>query len=236
VAQRTQLIFSESPGSLPATYELPANLDLELSSVVARYNGATAAAAFIPVLEVLSQDERLVARIRIDQEYAIGDTGVNTWAPFLRRRLPASLAEVSAKVERTSDQSIPNLTVTPVVFDTTLFTHGGMALNAGNDGLVVPAGGAGRYHVHGGVLWDVDPNGFRAVILTVNDDFRADHQIPSVIGAFNTEIVVGLIDDLAVGDVVKMQVNQQSGVAINILGSAAGVRVWLGAARLPSAP
>jgi len=90
VPQKVQLIFSENPGSLPATYDLPPSLDLVLSSVVARFNGAGAAAAFIPVLEVLSQDDRLMARVRPDQEFAVGDTGVVTFAPFLRRQAAAA--------------------------------------------------------------------------------------------------------------------------------------------------
>jgi len=83
---KVQLIFSEMPGEIPASYQLPAGLDLVLSSVVARFNGAAAAATFIPVLEVLSQDGRLIARVRPDQEFAVGDTGVVTYAPFLRRQ------------------------------------------------------------------------------------------------------------------------------------------------------
>lgn len=82
MAKRVELIFSENPGSLPADYRLPAGLELVLSSVVARFNGAGAAGAFLPTLEVLSQDGKLMARVRPDQEFAVGDTGVVTYAPF----------------------------------------------------------------------------------------------------------------------------------------------------------
>lgn len=85
-SQPVQLIYSDDPGALPAVYTLPPGLNLELSSVVARINGSGAAATFVPVLEVLSQDDKLMARVRCDQEFAAGDTGVVTWAPFLRRR------------------------------------------------------------------------------------------------------------------------------------------------------
>lgn len=85
MAQRVQLIFTENPGGLPATYQLPPGLDLELASVVARINGAAASDTFIPVLEALSSDDKVMARVRIDQEFAVGDTGVVTFAPFLRR-------------------------------------------------------------------------------------------------------------------------------------------------------
>jgi len=92
VAERVQLINQENPGTLPAVYQLPPGLDLVLSSVVARFNGAAAAATFIPVLEVLSQDDKLMARVRPDQEFAVGDTGVVTFAPFLRRQAAAAAA------------------------------------------------------------------------------------------------------------------------------------------------
>lgn len=80
--QRVQLIYTDNPGALPAVYPLPSGLDLELASVVARIDGTAAAATFVPVLEVLSQDDKLMARVRPDQEFAAGDTGVVTYAPF----------------------------------------------------------------------------------------------------------------------------------------------------------
>lgn len=82
MASPVQLIFRESPGALPADYQVPAGSEFELSSVVARFNGAGAAATFMPVLEVLSQAGNLIARVRPDQEFAVGDTGVVTYAPF----------------------------------------------------------------------------------------------------------------------------------------------------------
>ena len=79
---RVQLIFRENPGTLPADYPLGPGEEIELSSVVARVDGAGAAATFIPVLEVLSQAGNLIARVRSDQVFAVGDTGVVTFAPF----------------------------------------------------------------------------------------------------------------------------------------------------------
>lgn len=82
MAQRVQLIYDDTTVELPGSYTLPPGLDLELSSVVARFNGAGAAATFIPVLEILSQDDKLMARARPDTQFAVGDTGVVTYAPF----------------------------------------------------------------------------------------------------------------------------------------------------------
>lgn len=86
----TQQIYSDNPGSLPAVYTLPAGLDLLLDSVVARIDGSGAAGSFLPVLEILSQDDKLVARIRPDQVFAAGDTGVVTYSPFARRHIAST--------------------------------------------------------------------------------------------------------------------------------------------------
>ena len=63
---------------------------MEFASVRARINGAAASGAFILVLELLSQDGRIMAQSRIDQEFAVGDTVAATWAPFLKRTAAAT--------------------------------------------------------------------------------------------------------------------------------------------------
>ena len=126
MAERVQLIFAENPGDLPAAYQLPPGLDLVLSSVVARFNGAAAAATFIPVLEVLSQDDKLMARVRPDQEFAVGDTGVVTFAPFLRRQAAAAAggsAPTYAYIVKTTNQTITTGTNTKLTSYDTSFTN-----------------------------------------------------------------------------------------------------------------
>lgn len=82
LARPTQLIFSENPGALPADYPLPAGSEISIQSVVARINGAGAAAQFVPCLSIYSQAGKLIARVRTDQVFSVGDTGVVTFAPF----------------------------------------------------------------------------------------------------------------------------------------------------------
>lgn len=90
MAAPVQLVFSEQSAALPADYTFPPGLDVELASVRARINGAAASGAFIVALEALSQDGKIMAQARIDQELAVGDTGALTWAPFLRRVVAAA--------------------------------------------------------------------------------------------------------------------------------------------------
>ncbi len=81
---RTQLVYTDQPGPLPALYRVPANLELVLQSIVARFDGAAAASSFLPCLAVYSQDGRLMGRFHPGTELQIGDTGFVTYAPFLR--------------------------------------------------------------------------------------------------------------------------------------------------------
>lgn len=78
----SQLIYNDQPNAMADTYVVPPGADIVLDSVVASVTGAGASATFIPTLEILSQDNKVMARVRTDQEFAIGDTGVVTWAPF----------------------------------------------------------------------------------------------------------------------------------------------------------
>jgi hypothetical protein len=82
VAQRVQLVYDETTLAVPASYELPAGIDLEYASSVVRVNGAGASAAFIVVLDVLSQDGKLIGSSKTAQRFQVGDTGVVSFAPF----------------------------------------------------------------------------------------------------------------------------------------------------------
>lgn len=82
---RTQLIFTDNPGELPATYTVPSNSDFQLSSVFARFDGNNAFSDFVPTLDLLSQSGQLMARVAVTQTLVAGDLARVTWAPFLRR-------------------------------------------------------------------------------------------------------------------------------------------------------
>lgn len=83
MTQRSQLIYTDNPGSLPATFVIPDTLDLVLQSVTARFNGAAAAGDFKPCLSLYSSDGRLIGRFAPSTELVTGDEAVVTYAPFL---------------------------------------------------------------------------------------------------------------------------------------------------------
>jgi len=113
---RTSPIYTDNPGALPAQYIIPGTLELVVQAIVARFNGAAAAGSFLPCLSVYTQDGRLVARVRPDQELAVGDTGVVTFAPFLRRATGGGLGHPRAVVTRVTTQSIASATFVPINF------------------------------------------------------------------------------------------------------------------------
>lgn len=119
MATPTQKIYSDAAVAMPTSYVAPGNLDMEFASVRARVNGASATGAFIVVLELLSQDGRIMGQSRIDQVFAAGDTAALTWAPFLRRRpVTSAVSVVGASVSRS--QATPQSAPSSVNYDTTI--------------------------------------------------------------------------------------------------------------------
>jgi len=102
VAQPVTLEYREVDASLPSTWDIPPSVDVEFASSRVRVDGTGAAAPFIVVLEALDSDNRVLAQARIDQEFAVGDTGALTYAPFLRRRAAAPAAGGVVSMARAS--------------------------------------------------------------------------------------------------------------------------------------
>lgn len=88
MASPVQLIYTDQPGTLPATYRVPASSEIVLSSVFARFDGGGAGSAFQPTLDLLSQNGNIIARVAVTQTLVAGDLARVTWAPFLRRQKP----------------------------------------------------------------------------------------------------------------------------------------------------
>lgn len=174
---KVQPIFRENAGALPAEYVLPAGLDLVLSSVVARFDGAGAAATFVPVLEVLTQDAKLIARVRPDQTFAVGDTGVVTFAPFLRRQAAAAAAATklpgfhghknSTLILATGGDGRLNWDEWTIDGGTTFFQEGALV---GADLSEVKLMLAGWYAIECWASWSAEPASGFAGIAAVDDD------------------------------------------------------------------
>jgi hypothetical protein len=103
VPNRTALQFTDNPGDLPAQYVVPPSMDLQLQSVVARFNGSGAGAAFWPCLSVFTSDDHLVGRFRPSTQMEAGDSGVVTYAPFLKDDVSSGGCTVLTRVFNTKD-------------------------------------------------------------------------------------------------------------------------------------
>lgn len=77
-----ELIYSDLPGGLPATYRIPPGAAVTLESVSAFFDGAGAAGSFLPCLAVYSQDDKLIGRWFPSLTMAAGDSGEVSYGPF----------------------------------------------------------------------------------------------------------------------------------------------------------
>lgn len=66
----------------PRGYELPSSLDLEITSISVQWDGSGAAAAFKPCVALYDADGNLLSRTFPPDNFAVGDTGEVTYAPF----------------------------------------------------------------------------------------------------------------------------------------------------------
>lgn len=77
------LVYADNPGSIPATYSLPADSGVRLESVSALFNGSGASGDFYPCLSVYSQDNKLIGRYFPGTALSAGDVAEVTFATFL---------------------------------------------------------------------------------------------------------------------------------------------------------
>lgn len=87
----------------PATWTLPASLELAVSSVYASYNGSGAAGSYIPTLEVISDAGDKVVSIPQDASVAAGSSVEASWAPFLKGAAAASATKTHVYYATGSD-------------------------------------------------------------------------------------------------------------------------------------
>lgn len=184
MAAPVQLIFNENPDEFPAPYQLPPGLQMQLSSVVGRFDGSGAAGDFKPALALYAQNGNLIARVAISQTFSPGDSGVVTWAPFLRKQAastppPPSTGYQWARRQQLSaaaDQVISTGTETNVALNTFNTSDAGTfaAHDLGTeDGISVLVDGL--YSYHGRLFWDDWPNDHEVTLNGVDPDAWAGY-------------------------------------------------------------
>lgn len=225
---RTKPFFTDVPGALPYTYTVPGTVELVTQSIVARFDGSAAAASFVPCVSVYTQDGRLMARVRLDQVFAAGDTGVGTWAPFLRRVLTGTTpVSTNAAIARLSAAAFnPPASVTTAVpwdsfdtSDTTVFqtslTSGGAANNTTGDTWIRMVG-AGVYIIYAETDWSGGAAGQFIQFARGNFPLLAEgglypnKQTPSATYDGNQFVIMGVQDSFTAASFLRVLVNDNA--------------------------
>lgn len=83
----------------PASWTLPAALQLQLGAVFAHFDGTSAAGSYIPTLQIVSDSGNTCLEIPMESSVAAGSSVEASWAPFLR----------SASTSTSSVQTAPSV-------------------------------------------------------------------------------------------------------------------------------
>lgn len=214
----TQLIYTDQPGSLPATYVVPASSEITVSSIFARFDGGAASGSFVPTLDILSQSGALMARVAAQTTLAVGDSARVTWAPFLRTRQKAiiDIPIVGAAIRRlsTNPQSIPSSASANIVtFDTVDFDTASM-WDAGSPTRLT-CSQAGLYLISGHGSFVGNGTGDRSCGILENGGGELARNAARAPASFSWSGNPVGIADLAVGDYIELYVAQNSGGNLN---------------------
>ncbi len=137
--------------------------------------------------------------------------GVPSWA--------SGVAYVGAKAYRSTTQSIPNNTGTPVEFDAEDFDSDGFHDTGTNPSrFTVPAGLAGKYLATGSALWAAGGSGSRSLSFHVNG--AAQRSVVKgddpAAGATSASFDISEVLNLAEGDYVELVAFQDSGGSLSL--------------------
>lgn len=140
--------------------------------------------------------------------------GASTSAPRLDHL--HTLTVPACRVHRTTDQSIPDATVTAVTFNSETYDTDTMHSTASNTSRITFTT-AGIYLVTASVYWPPNATGLRTVHIRKNGStYLAIDQRPTAGAAFSTAMSTSTSDSFAAGDYVECVVWQNSGGALNV--------------------
>jgi len=129
-----------------------------------------------------------------------------------------TLSKVHCRATLDATQVISNLTTTDILFPTEDYDIGGMhSTSANTDEIKIPPGGDGLYTIDAGFEFEANSTGVRFGIITINnvlenpaDQIRLE---ATSSGTFNAHF--GRQAKLVAGDIVRLQVRQNSGDDLN---------------------
>ena len=164
------------------------------------------AASTVARLAVGSNDQILVA----DSSTATG----------LKWATPAGASFVGVRCYRSAVQSIPNATVTAMLWDVENYdTSGFHSTSTNTDRITIPSGEAGYYLITGNVNWATNATGFRNGTFRVNNNAAIIGAVvyiqPYNIAGTENSMEMTTVFYLNVGDYVTFNVYQDSGGNLN---------------------
>ena len=145
-------------------------------------------------------------------------SGVPSWAT------PSSGTPsfVGCRVTNVADQSIANSTRTILTFDTETFDTNTFHDTSTNTGrMTIPSGKAGKYLVTAAVTFATNSTSYREIYLFKNGSFYSQ-VFPAPSGTGSSGAVLSDLVDLAVADYVEIKVEQGTGGALAVRGTAWG--------------
>jgi len=147
---------------------------------------------------------------------------------------PSNLAVIpSARVRRTTSQSIPNGTFTAIQLTSETWDHLGLHSNVNNTRLTAPIDGV--YLITASVFWAPSSTGRRDLGIAVNGNFVAFVAQPATSAVSEVPLSVTTVYLLEAGDFAEAKVEQTSGGALNLDAGSGGSETspevsmtWLG--------
>lgn len=125
------------------------------------------------------------------------------------------------RVQRSTNQSIPNATLTAITWDVESEDAGGFHSTVSNtDRLTVPTGKAGVYLVHCSMSFAADADGSRSNVIRKNGATVADFGVPASPATDWTTIQNSVVLRLAATDYVTAHAVHAAGNALDVLAAA----------------
>lgn len=153
---------------------------------------------------------------KADDTSVVHDTGNETIAGIKTFSDPPVFSLSGVKVAKSSGQSISNITLTEVSFDTETYDDDAMHDNVTNNGRLI-CKTAGRYLICAEIVFDANATGYRQAVLHKNGSSFFGRSIVQASPATNaTSLIATSIQTLAVNDYVTVEAAQSSGGALVI--------------------
>ena len=194
-----------------------------ITTIASLQAGAVMEFEFDAALTITHNATSLILQGGVNLTTAAGDIvafiseGAGNWRELFRR-LARSTADISARVSKSADQSIPNNTATALTFDTEQFDTDAIHDNVTNNSRLT-CNTAGKYIIVGSVRWASNAVGTRIAQIRLNGvTLLASLQLDESDAVEITQQVITTIESLAVADYVELLGIQVSGVALDAIG------------------